>query len=110
MKSKKKRMMRNGAFDGFVGVFIDMTESEKQENYLQSRIREELDKNLKIQEIYQEEMIRNAKFSAIGQMAAGITHEINTPLTYVKGNFEMLVEDIIAAFARFTAKKFDAQR
>ena len=73
-----------------------MTEAEKQENYLQSRIREELDKNLKIQEIYQEEMVRNAKFSAIGQMAAGITHEINTPLTYVKGNFEMLVEDIIA--------------
>lgn len=34
--------------------------------------------------------------SAIGQMAAGITHEINTPLTYVKGNFEMLVEDIMA--------------
>lgn len=97
LEIQKKRMMRNGAFDGFVGVFIDMTESEKQENYLQSRIREELDKNLKIQEIYQEEMIRNAKFSAIGQMAAGITHEINTPLTYVKGNFEMLVEDIIAA-------------
>lgn len=97
LEIQKKRMMRNGVFDGFVGVFIDMTESEKQENYLQSRIREELDKNLKIQEIYQEEMIRNAKFSAIGQMAAGITHEINTPLTYVKGNFEMLVEDIIAA-------------
>ncbi len=89
-------MIRNGVFDGFVGVFIDMTETEKQENYLQSRIREELDKNLKIQAIYQEEMIRNAKFSAIGQMAAGITHEINTPLTYVKGNFEMLVEDIMA--------------
>ncbi|MBP1680382.1 MAG: multi-sensor signal transduction histidine kinase [Proteobacteria bacterium] len=96
LEIQKKRMMRNGVFDGFVGVFIDMTEAEKQENYLQSRIREELDKNLKIQEIYQEEMVRNAKFSAIGQMAAGITHEINTPLTYVKGNFEMLVEDIIA--------------
>ena len=96
LEIQKKRMIRNGVFDGFVGVFIDMTETEKQENYLQSRIREELDKNLKIQAIYQEEMIRNAKFSAIGQMAAGITHEINTPLTYVKGNFEMLVEDIMA--------------
>ena len=41
-------------------------------------------------------MIQNAKFSAIGQMAAGITHEINTPLTYVKGNFEMLLEDMEA--------------
>lgn len=94
---QKKRMMRNDVFDGFAGVFIDMTEAEKQEIYLQNRIHEELDKNLKIQAIYQEEMVRNAKFSAIGQMAAGITHEINTPLTYVKGNFEMLVEDIMAA-------------
>jgi C4-dicarboxylate-specific signal transduction histidine kinase len=27
-------------------------------------------------------------------MAAGITHEINTPLTFIKGNFEMLIEDL----------------
>ncbi|WP_263833883.1 PAS domain-containing sensor histidine kinase [Sulfurospirillum oryzae] len=94
LEIQKKQMMRGGKFDGFVGVFIDITQSEKQEQYLQNRIREEVDKNLQMQAIYQEEMIRNAKFSAIGQMAAGITHEINTPLTYVKGNFEMLVEDI----------------
>jgi PAS domain S-box-containing protein len=96
LEIQKKRIMREGKFDGFVGVFIDMTEVEKQEHYLQNRINEEVKKNLQIQEIYQEEMIRNAKFSAIGQMAAGITHEINTPLTYIKGNFEILVEDIKA--------------
>lgn len=96
LEIQKKQMMRGGKFDGIVGVFNDITQSEKQEHYLQNRIREELDKNLKIQAIYQEEMIRNAKFSVIGHMAAGITHEINTPLTYVKGNFEMLVEDIVA--------------
>jgi two-component system, LuxR family, sensor kinase FixL len=96
VKIQKKRMMRNGVFDGFVGILIDRTETEKQENYLQSRIAEEVEKNLKIQEIYQNERIRNTKYSAIGQMAAGITHEINTPLTYVKGNFEMLMDDIIA--------------
>lgn len=95
LEIQKKRMLRNDVFDGFVGIFIDMTETQKQENYLQNRIREEVDKNLKIQAIYQDEMVRNAKFSAIGQMAAGITHEINTPLTYVKGNFEMLIDDII---------------
>jgi len=105
LEIQKKQMMRNGVFDGFVGVFIDMTEAEKQELYLQSRINEEVNKNLKIQEIYQEEMIRNAKFSVIGQMAAGITHEINTPLTYIKGNFEMLVEDIVSLVQDSDAKK-----
>jgi C4-dicarboxylate-specific signal transduction histidine kinase len=86
--------MREGEFDGFVGVIIDITQMQEQEQYLQKRVEEELSKNLLIQARHQEEMIRNAKFSSIGQMAAGITHEINTPLTYVKGNFEMLLEDI----------------
>lgn len=91
----KKRILREGEFDGFVGVLIDVTEKEKQEQYLQQRIEEEVKRNLSIQALHQEEMIRNAKFSSIGQMAAGITHEINTPLTYVKGNFEMLLEDML---------------
>ncbi|WP_060825225.1 PAS domain-containing sensor histidine kinase [Sulfurospirillum cavolei] len=104
LEIQKKQMIRNGHFDGFVGVFIDMTESEKQELYLQNRINEEVKKNLQIQAAFQEEMIQNAKFSAIGQMAAGITHEINTPLTYVKGNFEMLLEDM-EAFMPDSARK-----
>lgn len=90
----KKRILREGEFDGFVGILVDVTEKEHQEQYLQRRIDEEVKRNLDIQIAHQEEMIRNAKFSSIGQMAAGITHEINTPLTYVKGNFEMLLEDI----------------
>jgi C4-dicarboxylate-specific signal transduction histidine kinase len=42
----------------------------------------------------QEKEIQNAKFSAIGQLSAGITHEINTPLTYIKATFEMMQYDI----------------
>lgn len=48
--------------------------------------------------IQQEKEIQNAKFLAIGQLTAGITHEINTPLTYIKATFEMMqydMEDII---------------
>jgi C4-dicarboxylate-specific signal transduction histidine kinase len=42
----------------------------------------------------EEERVLNAKFAAIGQLAAGITHEINTPLTYIKGTFEILEYNI----------------
>ena len=42
----------------------------------------------------QREQLKNIKLASIGSLAAGITHEINTPLTYIKGNFEMLQYDI----------------
>ncbi len=48
---------------------------------------------LKLEE-QQKEKLQSAKFTAIGQLSAGITHEINTPLTFIKGTFEMMQYDI----------------
>ena len=45
-------------------------------------------------EAHQQKEIQSAKFLAIGQLTAGITHEINTPLTYIKATFEMMQYDI----------------
>jgi len=40
------------------------------------------------------EKIDNAQFNAIGKLSAGISHEINTPLTIINGSFELLNETI----------------
>jgi signal transduction histidine kinase len=38
----------------------------------------------------QEKLLHSEKLATIGQMAAGIAHELNTPLTYIMGNLELL--------------------
>ena len=37
-----------------------------------------------------EEKLSDAKLMSVGRLAAAITHEINTPITYIKGNLELL--------------------
>jgi len=38
----------------------------------------------------QKQLLQAEKLATIGKMAAGIAHELNTPLTYIMGNLEML--------------------
>lgn len=37
-----------------------------------------------------EERLSDAKLLTVGRLASAITHEINTPITYIKGNLELL--------------------
>ncbi len=38
----------------------------------------------------QSQLLQSEKLATIGQMAAGIAHELNTPLTYIMGNLELI--------------------
>lgn len=60
---------------------LNVTNAELNKTYLE----------LKESQVY---LIQSEKMSALGQMVAGIAHEINTPLAYVKGTFELLREQV----------------
>jgi len=61
---------------------------------LNELVNQEVQKNIEQERLYFEEQLKSSQFKAIGKMAAGLTHEINTPLAIIKANLELLGYDI----------------
>jgi len=81
----------------FVVVMNSLEDKKKLEalnKSLNKKIKQEVEKNTQQLELIQKKQIESAKLTSIGSLAAGITHEINTPLTYIRGNFELMDYDI----------------
>ena len=77
-----------------VNSLKDKRKQQEINQILENKIKEEVEKSRQKDEIHKLEQIKNAKLTSIGSLAAGITHEINTPLTYIKGSFELMGYDI----------------
>ena len=88
---------KQGDIISFTSIRQDITvekELEQINHNLEEKVQQEVEKSTAQMKMIQKEQIKNIKMASIGTLAAGITHEINTPLTYIKGNFEMLQYDI----------------
>lgn len=84
----------NNSFVVVINSLEDKKKLEQTNELLSQKVMEEVARNTRQMEILQEEQLKSVKLSSIGALAAGITHEINTPLTYIKGNFELMRYDI----------------
>lgn len=85
---------KNDEIHEYISLKQDITELFAKKELLKKKIKEEVEKNAKLQKEREKERLLEERFSIIGKMAAGITHEINTPLTYIKGNLELMMHDI----------------
>jgi len=99
----------------FISKPFDQTELIIRVNSLLSLYIEFLQKEQELQDINDDLEIKvkeklkrrvsEIKLASIGKMAAGITHEINTPLTYMRSNIELLGYDIEDLEIQESAKK-----
>ena len=76
---------------------VEQTRTQLERQLSEIRLKnqyERLSQTLKKLHQAQEQLYHAEKLSAIGQLAAGIAHEINNPVSYVMSNFEPLDEYI----------------
>ncbi|MFC5301902.1 PAS-domain containing protein [Azospira restricta] len=106
----------DGTVGGFVSLYQDVTREKTFEQELVESNRALGEGNAKLQRAYEElretelQLLQSAKMASVGQLAAGIAHEINNPIGFVmsnqsalKRNAETLVELADAYSAREAA-------
>lgn len=59
-----------------------------------ARLYQELEERIDAQHLAESRLIRSAKLAAVGEMAAGVAHELNNPLTTVTGFSELVLETL----------------
>lgn len=61
-----------------------------------SRLRSELDERLRERDRFEQQMVRSEKLAAVGSLAAGLAHEIGTPLNVISASAEYALLDLPA--------------
>lgn len=86
-----------------VAIVRDITERKRVEQELKQRYEDVQALNIQLQET-QHQLLQSEKMATIGQLAAGVAHEINNPIGYVFSNLGMLetylhgLVEVIAAY------------
>ena len=103
VESQRKNAFSQNDFivlEALAGILSSVMSSAGQYQKLQSTVdqlraaREELQERVIAQRMAESRLVQAAKLAAVGEMAAGIAHELNNPLTTVSGFTELVLEEI----------------
>ena len=97
-----------GTVDGVLCVFEDFTERVKAEESLKLANEHLEESNQQLVEM-QSQLVQSEKLASIGQLAAGIAHEINNPISFVTSNCQTLKKYLknIVQFFELNVKALD---
>ena len=88
------------AMEALAGILASVVSSANQYQKLQQTVRQlraaevEVNARMEAQRSAETRLLQAAKLAAVGEMAAGIAHELNNPLTTVTGFSELVLEDM----------------
>jgi signal transduction histidine kinase len=103
VESQRKNAFSQNDFivlEALAGILSSVISSAGQYQKLQATVdqlqaaREELQERVVAQHMAESRLVQAAKLAAVGEMAAGIAHELNNPLTTVSGFTELVLEEL----------------